>query len=170
MPVGINEGTQTFITSTTSGTEVIPHQVVNSGTVGVVSNLTNGTVRVSVGTIVGGTVGNLDFGTVDTFYRHPDEFATVVNIASSSLGTVKAAVAGSIIYVTGMAISVQAASNVEIASGGTSTPIAGTFFFAGSGGAMLNFNPPLRTASGSALVFKQSSTTGLTITASGYVD
>lgn len=120
------------------------------------------------------TVSNVTNGSVDTLgigRRHADEFATVVTSGTSTLGTIRAAVAGSVIYVTGLIISVQAASNVEIASGGTSTPIAGTFFFAGSGGAAITpIDPPLRTASGSALVYKQSANTGLSITAVGYID
>ena len=87
------------------------------------------------------------------------------------MGTIRAAVSGSLIYVTGMVISVQAPSNVEIASGGTSTPILGTLFFAGSGGvAAMPFDPPIRTASGSALVYKQSANTGMSITVVGYID
>ena len=139
---------------------------------GTLTNLVSGTINaLAAGTITGGTLGNLNFGTVDTFYRHTDEFATVVTSGTSTLGTIRAAVAGSVIYVTGLVISVQAPSNVEIASGGTSTIIAGSFFFAGSGGAaLMPINPPIRTASGSALVYKQSANTGMSITTVGYID
>lgn len=163
-------------------------QNIVGGTIGeitTVSNLTNGTTRISFGTITTGTLQNLVSGTVNALAsgtitagtvltygnRHADEFATVITSGTSTLGTIKAAVSGSAIYVTGLIISVQAPSNVEIASGGTSTLITGSFFFAGSGGAaLLPLDPPLRTASGSALVYKQSANTGLSITAIGYVD
>lgn len=168
MPVGINEGTQTFITSTTNGTEVIPNSAINGGTL---AALTNGTVRMSVGTLTTGTLQNLNFGTVDTFYRHPDSFATVVSTGTLTLGTIKAAVSGSQIFVTDLIISAGSATNVEIASGGTSTPITGTLYLNANGGAVMNFKTPIRTVAGSALVFKQSSAISpLSITAQGYVD
>lgn len=149
-----------------------------AGTIGTVANLNNGTVRISVGTITTGTIQNLVSGTINSGTvealtigrRHADEFATVISSGTSDLGTIRAAVSGSAIYVTSMAISVGSASNVEIASGGTSTPIGGTFFFSANGGAMLNFDPPIRTVSGSALVYKQSANIPLTITATGYID
>lgn len=150
-----------------------------AGTIGTVANLNNGTVRVSVGTVTTGTLQNLVSGTINSGTvealnigrRHADEFATVVSSGTSVLGTIRAAVAGSAIYVTGMVISVQAASNVEIGNGGTSLPILGTLFFAGSGGAVaMPFDPPIRTSSGSALVYKQSANTGLTISCVGFVD
>lgn len=139
------------------------------GTIDEVSqaNVTVGTFSADV---PGGTIDSLTFGTVDTYYRHPDEFATTVSTGTSTLGTIKAAVPGSVIYVTDVKISVQAASNVVIASGGTSTPIIGTNFFAGSGGMVSNYVTPARTASGSALVYKQSSNTGMSIDVTGYVD
>lgn len=121
-----------------------------------------------------GTIVNLNNGSIDALNigrRHADEFATVVTSGTSTLGTIRAAVTGSVIYVTGVVISVQAASNVVVASGGTSTPILGTLFFAGSGGvAAMPFDPPIRTASGSALVYQQSANTGMSITAVGYID
>ena len=181
----INEGTQTIIhTVTNAGTQIqvvkldagVGTAVLNwGGTIPTVANLTNGTVRISVGTITTGSlsqVAMVNAGTMQTFgQRHADEFATVVNSGTSVLGTIRAAVAGSVIYVTSCVISVNAASNVEIASGGTSTPIAGTFFFAGSAGAAVTpIDPPWRTASGSALVYKQSANTGLSLTVTGYID
>lgn len=136
------------------------------GTINTVASLTNGTVRISVGTIVAGTVDTLNIGR-----RHADEFATVVSSGTSVLGTIRAAVSGSAIYVTGLIVSAGSASNVEIASGGTSTPIVGTMFFNANGGvAAMPLDPPVRTASGSALVYKQSANTPLTITAVGYID
>src|SRR3990167_1377296 len=123
MAILITQGTQTSVyTKTNAGTDV---QVVKldvgsgtaladfGGTIVAVNNLVNGTVRVSLGTIVGGTIGNLNagtitslvFGTVDTFYRHPDAFATIVSNTGTALGTVKAGVSGSAHYITDMVIS-----------------------------------------------------------------
>ena len=198
MALTVNEGTQTDVYSVANaGTEIpIVKLDIGGGTavsdfggtlpvVTTVANVTNGTVRVSVGTIATGTLQNLVSGTINALaagtitngtvqiigIRHADEFATVVTSGTSTLGTIRAAVTGSAIYVTGLVISVTAASNVEIASGGTSTLILGSLFFAGSAGAVLMpIDPPLRTASGSALVYKQSANTGLSITAVGYVD
>lgn len=119
-----------------------------------------------VGTLVSGTVESLNIGR-----RHADEFATVVTSGTSTLGTIRAGVTGSAIYVTGIVISVQAASNVVIGNGGTANPILGTLFFAGSGGvAAMPFDPPIRTSAGSALVYQQSANTGMSITTVGYID
>lgn len=134
---------------------------VEGGTIGEVSNLATGTIA---------AVTNVTFGTIDTFYRHPDGFATTVSSGTSTLGTIKAAVSGSVIYVTDITVSAGTATNVEIASGGTSTPIIGTLHLADNGGAVMNFVTPARTASGSALVYKQSTDGPLTITCNGYVD
>jgi hypothetical protein len=87
------------------------------------------------------------------------------------MGTIKAGVGGSSIYVTSAIISVNAASNVVIGNGGTNLQLLGTYYFAGSGGAVIApINPPVRTGAGSALVYKQSTDTGMSITAIGYVD
>lgn len=190
MAVSINQGTQTSIKTTTDSGAEIQHVRVDGGTsiisvgtisklpsdgtvtqVTTVSNLTNGTVRISVGTVSGGTLQNINFGTIDTFYRHVDEWATTVNTGTNTLGTIKPLVSGSSIYVTDFIVSAGSATNVEIASGGTSTPILGTLHFSANGGAVMNFRTPIRTAAGSALVYKQSSAISpLTITAQGYVD
>lgn len=112
-----------------------------------------------------------DLNGLSMFGRHQDEFATTINTGTSVLGTIKPAVAGSQIFITGLFISVATATNVEIASGGTSTRIAGTYFLNQNGGVALTpINPPLRTAAGSALVYKQSADNGISITAVGYVD
>jgi hypothetical protein len=165
MAVTITQGTQTNIKTTTDSGAEIQHIRNDGGTVALVSNLTTGTVaRV-------GTVLNVTFGTFDTFYRHPDNFATTVNTGTNVMGTIKAAVSGSAIYVTDLIVSAGSATNVEIASGGTSTPILGTLHLSANGGAVMNFNTPIRTVSGSALVYKQSTAVSpLTITCNGYVD
>lgn len=185
MAIAINEGTQTTVlTATAGGTEVqVVRLDVGAGTaasnfggtittvdsVTSVANLAKGTVS----SVEGGTVAevtNVNFGTVDTFYRHPDAFATVVSSGTSTLGTIKAAVSGSQIYVTDLVISAGTTTNVEVASGGTSTPIMGTVHLYTNGGLVSNFSTPLETASGSALVYKQSVDGPLTITCQGYVD
>ncbi len=121
-----------------------------------------------------GTVDKINSGSIDILAigrRHADEFATVISSGTSDMGTIKAAVSGSVIYVTGIIVSVGSASNVVIASGGTSTPVIGSMFFNANGGvAALPFDPPIRTASGSALVYKQSVSGPLSITCVGYVD
>ena len=142
--------------------------------------MANGTVRVSVGTIVTGTLQNLVSGTINSGTveslnigrRHADEFATVVSTGTNTLGTIVAAVSGSAIYVTGIAISVGSASNVVIGNGGTSLPILGTLFFnANAGIAYTPIDPPLRTTAGSALVYQQSAAiSSMTIQAIGYID
>lgn len=159
-----------------------------------VTNLTSGSVRVTVGTITvlpdlpGGTIDaitkvvNLETGTITRLeggtvvvdaisFRNPDEFTATISSGTSDLGTIKPLVSGSAIYITDLIVSAGGATNVEIASGGTSTPIVGTLHFAENGGMVApNFKTPLRTASGSALVYKQSADGPLTITATGYVD
>lgn len=188
----MNEGTQTDVYSVlSSGTEIpIVKLDIGGGSaisdfggtlpvVTTIANLTNGTVRISVGTVTTGTLQNLVSGTINSGTveslnigrRHADEFATVVTSGTSTLGTIRAAVTGSVIYVTGLVVSVQAASNVEIGNGGTANLIGGSWFFAGSAGiALTPIDPPLRTSAGSALVYKQSANTGMSITCLGYID
>ena len=196
MAVTINEGTQTDVyTVVNAGTEI---QVVKldvgagtaiadfGGTITAVNNLANGTVRISVGTITTGTLQNLISGTINaiaagtitngtilTFgLRHADEFATVVSTGTNTLGTIRAAVSGSAIYVTGIVISVGSASNVVIGNGGTSLPLLGTLFLnANAGIALTPIDPPIRTTAGSALVYQQSAAiSSMTIMAVGYID
>jgi hypothetical protein len=186
MAVTINEGTQTDIYSVANaGTEIPIVKIdIGSGTatsdfggtilaVNSVANVVKGTVT-SAENIVKGTITRVEGGTLvvdNVSYRHPDEFATQVDTGTSTLGTIVAAVSGSQIFVTSMTISVGSATNVEIASGGTSTRIAGTFYFNANGGAQLEYDPPIRTVAGSALVYKQSSLISpLSITATGYID
>ena len=160
MAVTINEGTQTSIKTTDSGGN-IQHVRADGGTVGVVGAGTLNTL---------GTVGNLNFGTVDTFYRHPDRFATVVSSGTLDMGTIKPGVAGSSIYVTDLIISAGTTTNVMIGNGGTGLFLVGTLHFSTNGGAVMNFKTPISTSGGSSLVYKQSANGALTITATGYVD
>lgn len=179
MSVNINQGTQTAIATDTVGT--VNYQVVKldvgasglssafTGTLGAVTNLAAGTVTaLAKGTISAGTINT---GTIDAISQlPPNAWGTVVSGGTSTLGTIKAAVAGSVIYVTHMIVSVGSASNVVIASGGTSTPIGGTYFFNANGGIVdTPINPPLQTTSGSALVYQQTANGPITITAGGFV-
>lgn len=155
--------------------------VLAAGTVTSVANLAKGTVtRVEGGTITNLISGTINSGTVvnnggtvitDHYtFRHGDKFATVVQSGTSTLGTIKPAVSGSAIYITDLVVSVGSASNVNIASGGTSTPVLGTLFLNANGGAVMNFVTYPATAAGSALVYKQSADTPLSIWCAGYVD
>lgn len=68
-------------------------------------------------------------------------------------------------------MSVESAGRVSIASGTPTVPLIGTMTFAANGGlAAMPISPPMRTVSGSALVFNQSGTGVIGIFASGYVD
>lgn len=190
MAITINEGTQVDVyTKVNAGTEI---QIVKldvgsgtaiadfGGTITAVNNLANGTVRISVGTVTTGTLQNLvsgtiNSGTVDSLNigrRHADEFATVVSTGTNVLGTIRAAVSGSAIYVTGLVISAGSATNVEIGNGGTANPILGTIYLNANGGlALTPIDPPLRTSAGSALIYKQSTAISpLSITCVGYID
>lgn len=190
-----NDGGTVGVITTVGALPDLPGGTVDLVTgVTTVTNLTSGSVRMTVGTVTvlpdlpggtidsvtaiaglpdlpGGTVDVIAAGTVDTVgIVHADKWSAVESSGTSVLGTIKPAVSGSVIFVTDLVISALAATDVEIGSGGTSTPILGTVSFAANGGMVSNFRTPLFTASGSALVYKQSADTGLTITANGYVD
>ena len=164
----VNVGTTLTMASDDISSVHFPRVKISVGADGAAADWagTIGTVA-QMGTLISGTVESLNIGR-----RHTDEFATVVSTGTNTLGTIRAAVSGSAIYVTGLVVSVGSSSNVEIASGGTSTPIAGTFYFNANGGiALTPIDPPLRTASGSALVYKQSAAISpMSITCVGYID
>ena len=169
--ITINEGTQTGIYATSVGgtqTQVVRIDIGSGttpaefgGTISRVTDLLKGTLT---------SVTNLAFGTVDSFYRHPDGFATVVSSGTSTMGTIKAGVAGSAIYVTDLVVSAGTATNVEIGNGGTNLSLIGTLHLNTNGGAVMNFRSPIFTSAGSALIYKQSANGALTITCQGYVD
>lgn len=186
MPIAINEGTQTTVNTTLVGgteTQVIRLDVGSGttaaefgGTITAVANLAKGTITKVEGGTVGlvtrtGNVGTIESGTVDAISQlPPNNFATVVTTGTNTLGTIRAGVAGSVIYVTDLIISVGSATNVEIGNGGTANNIAGTFYFNANGGvAMTGLRVPLSTSAGSALVYKQSTGGPMSITALGYV-
>ena len=189
--IRINEGTQTPLQADVVGTINYPTFKLDVGaagasalfanTLGTVQNLNQGTITalakgtISVGTfaMTTGTLaaGTIFVGTMDSVSQlPPNSFGTTVSTGTNVLGTIKAAISGSQIFVTDLIVSVGSASNVEIASGGTSTPIVGTMYFNANGGIISNFRVPIATVAGSALVFKQSSAISpLTITAQGFV-
>jgi hypothetical protein len=183
--VKVNEGTQTTLqTIAVGGTEtpVVRLDVGNGASgalfTGTLTNLGKGTItKVEGGTLGALAVGTITAGTVDALtigLRHGDEFATVVTGTGTATGTVKAAVSGSAIYVTGLVISAGTAADtrVGLSSGtGTLNNVLGTLCFGSNGGlCAMPINPPLRTTSGSALVWSQAGTSNVTITAVGYVD
>lgn len=182
MTVQINEGTQTTVnTVAVGGTETqVVRLDIGAGTVAgaFTGSLANIGAIHTAGTLSGGSLANVgvvhNAGTIASVpaigARHADAFATVISSGTSTLGTVKPAVSGSAIYVTDLIVSAGTATNVTLASGGTSTPILGTLHLATNGGAVMNFVTPPATASGSALVYKQSTDGPLTITCQGYVD
>ena len=174
----ITAGTQTNIQTDLVGTTNYQIVKIDRGVAGA-SSLFTGTLDAvtSVANIVKGTVtalgnGTIGAGTVQTYgLRHADAFATVVSTGTNVMGTIKAGVAGSIIYVTDLVISAGSATNVEIGNGGTNLPLLGTLHLAANGGAVLNFNTPLATGAGSTLVYKQSTAISpLSLTVLGYVD
>jgi hypothetical protein len=169
MAVQITQGTQTAIYSKLNGGTEIQVVKLDIGSGTSVADF-GGTIT-EVGNLVKGTVTVLTAGTVSNIgLTHANAFATTVSTGTLTLGTIKPAVSGSVIYVTDLIVSAGSATNVEIGSGGTSTLIVGTLFLAANGGAVMNFRTPLSTVSGSALVYKQSAAISpLSITCLGYV-
>lgn len=180
----INEGTQTTIqTILVGGTETSVVRLdqgagttssLFSGTLGAVTNLAGGTVGiVTAGTLTALGIGTIATGTTtDLGLIHPSEFATVVSGTGTATGTIKASVSGSSIYVTGLVIGAgTGTADVGLSSGTpTSNNVLGTLQFLANGGlALTPINPPLRTTSGSALVWSQAGTSKVSITAVGYV-
>ncbi len=92
-------------------------------------------------------------------------------MTGTATGTLRAAVAGSQIFLTSLIVSVESAGRVSVASGTPTIPLGGTWTFAANGGiAAMPLNPPMRTVSGSALVFNQSGTGVIGIWGAGYID
>ena len=183
MAVKVNEGTQTEIqTILVAGTETPVVRIdqgagtassLFTGTFGAVTNLAGGTLtRLNGGTLTALGIGTISVGTVLTIgLRHGDEFATVVSGTGTATVTIVAAVSESAIYVTGIVVSRGSATNVVVASGTPTVPRLGTLHFNANGGIVaLPFNPPIRTQSGSALVWAQSGTGPVDINAQGYID
>jgi len=140
-----------------------------TGTLGAVTNLAGGSVIVTGGTINTGTVFAKTLGTE---VNPANEWTAISTGTGTATGTVKAAVAGSVIYVTGLVISGGTnATQIGVSSGTPTIAILGTMSFAANGGlALTPINPPLRTTSGSALVWSQNGTSNVSITAVGYVE
>src|SRR3990167_1141854 len=163
MAMKINEGTQTSIYSELlSGTE-IPKFKLDIGAAGASSAFTGTLGTVNTGTIFAQTIG--------TELKPTNEIATAVTLTGTATGTLVAASSGSINYVTTLIVSVESAGRVSIASGTPTSPIIGTMTFAANGGLMAApINPPIRTASGSALVFNQSGTGVIGLYVGGFTE
>ena len=173
--VKINQGTQTTVQTVAVGgteTQVVRLDIGSGATAGEFGGTINRVTDLLKGTVTTvSSVSNLVFGTIDTFYRHPDAFATVVTTGTNTFGTIKAAVAGSAIYITDLIISVGSTTVVEIGDGTVgATDIIGSLSFAQYGGMVCNFRTPVKTSSAGTLVYKQSVGCPLTITCNGYVD
>ena len=186
MSLIVNEGTQTTVYSDQLGGTEVPIVKLDvgaagvssafTGTLGAVTNLVGGTVtRIGGGSIVatGGTIntGTVFAQTIGTELKPTNEIATAVTLTGTATGTLAAASAGSIHYVTTLIVSVESAGRISIASGTPISPIIGTMNLGANGGIMAApINPPLRTASGSALVFNQSGTGVIGIFVGGYTE
>lgn len=180
-PIGVNQGTNTFVPGDSVGTTVYPVMKLDvgaagassafTGTLGAVTNLAGGTVTaLAKGTISAGTIDVLSSGTVDSVSKFPpNPWGTTVSTGTTTLGTIKAAVAGSAIFVTDLIVSAGSATTVVIGMGGTSTPLIGTLSLAQYGGFVSNFRVPGSVTSGSALVYQQSVGCTLSVTATGFV-
>ena len=162
----ITEGTSTNIAADTVGTTNYQKVKLDIGAAGA-SSLFTGTLG-AITNLAGGTI---TAGTMDTISQAlPNNWQTTVTTGTSTLGTIKAPIAGSAIYVTDLIISVGAGTtDIVIGDGGTSTPLIGTSTFTAFGGLVSNFRVPLKTTAGSALVYKQSAGQTLSITAIGFV-
>lgn len=125
------------------------------------------------GTVTAGTVntGTINTGTVDSISQLPPNFfGTVINTGTNLFGTIKAAVTGSVIYVTDLTINMGVVGGtVAIYNGSTGAPLAGTFIFNQNGGLVQNYRVPLQTTSGSALTYQQQGTASLSINVQGFV-
>lgn len=176
MAIQITQGTQTNIyTKLNAGTEIgVVKLDIGSGTAisdfgGTLLALNN----LAAGTVTALSKGTVSTGTVDSISQlPPNSWGTTISTGGtggSNLGTIKAAVAGSQIFVTDLIISAGTVTTLVIGNGGTSTPLVGTLSFATNGGLVSNFRTPLATTAGSALTYQQSVANTLTITAYGFV-
>ncbi len=177
----VTQGTQTAVAGDAIGGtqfQVIKLDVGGAGLsspfTGTLLELTNqvaGTITaLAKGTISTGTINSLQAGTIDTVSQFPpNTWGTTITSGTSTLGTIKPAVAGSAIFITDLIISAGTTTTLVIGAGGTSTPVIGTLSFAQYGGLVSNFRVPGSVTSGSALVYQQSANNTLSITASGFV-
>jgi len=170
----INQGTQSPIPANLVGTANYPVVKIDVGASGSSvpwqGTVTVGTNALTVGTINSGTIGVLSLGTVDAVSALPiNVWGTTVNIGTSTIGTLKAAVGGSSIYITDLIVSAGTQTTFALHNGGTANPIFGTVSFAQYGGVTSNFRTPLFGSSGSAITYIQSANGTMSITASGFV-
>jgi len=171
MAIQITQGTETTVQTVAVGgteTQVVRLDVGSGATAAEFG----GTIR-DVANITKGTVTQLDklvAGTVDTVgFVHATAFSTTVTTGTTTLGTIKAGVAGSTVYLTDVVVSVGSATTLVIGNGGTNLPLLGTLSFTANGGMVGNFRTPVFGSAGSAIVYQQSVGCPLSITANGYV-
>lgn len=181
----VTQGTQTGIPIDTVSGTTYPISKIDVGNIGS-SVPWQGTVRVSVGTMAAGTVntgtinagtinsatvsgGTINLGTVESVYLQPNgAWTSTINSGTNTLGTLKAIISGSSIYITDLIISVGSASNVAIFGGATTNVIAGTYNLGNNGGLVSNFRVPINGQNGSAITYQQSVSQPLSITATGF--
>ena len=183
------DGVSSAFTGTIGAVTNLAGGTVGILTAGTVTNVASGSVVVTNGTIGAGSIvtfgydgatnralltntrGGLFVQTLGTEVNPPNEWTASGNLTGTATGTIKAAVTGSVIYVTSLIVSVESSGRVSIASGTPISPIIGTMNFNANGGiAAMPLNPPLRTTSGSALVFNQSGTGVLGYWAAGFTE
>lgn len=142
-----------------------------TGTLGAVTNVAGGTIGVlTAGTITGLSKGTISTGTVDAISQFPpNQWGTNVVTTGSALGTIKAAVAGSAIFITDLIISAGSTTSLFIGMGGSSTPFMANINLGATGGFVSNFRVPGSITSGSALVYQQTVPGTLSIYATGFV-
>lgn len=162
----VNQGTQSPIPADLVGTTNYPVMKLDVGNLGS-SVPWQGTVTVGTTPQV---VGTVNLGTVDAVSALPiNAWGTTINTGTSTLGTLKAAVGGSTIYITDLIVSAGTLTTFALHNGGTANPIFGTTSFAQYGGVSSNFRTPLFGSVGSAITYIQSANGTMSITAQGFV-
>lgn len=141
--------------------------VVKAGTIGLV-----GTVP-GIGVLADGTIKkitNLAGGTVEAVNMpHSDDFGAVGTLGGTATGTIKALVSGSAIIVTDLMISSEGAATVIIGDGTPTSRLAEIFFPSGANTPITGLLTPIKTTSGSALVYSTGGGTAA-VTATGYIN
>lgn len=167
----ITQGTQTGIPIDTVGGTTFPISKIDVGNIG--SSIPwQGQVTQTVGTQNVGTMntGTINTGTVDTVSQTvPNAWATTVNSGTSTFGTLKAGIGGSVISITDLVISMSSAGTVALYNGGTANPVFGTFYFNANGGLINNLRVPVAFTSGSPVTYQQVGNTQTSIFAAGFI-
>jgi hypothetical protein len=175
----VNQGTQTQLANDVVGTNTYPSSKIDIGAAGVsvpwLGQITSGTITqlppVAITTIASLAAGTITTGTVDSVSQLPlNSFGTSINTAGTAFGTIKAAVAGSSIYITDLTISMSVVSGtIALYNGANSNLLAGSWAFNANGGLVNNYRVPIQGLSGSALCYQQQGTASVGITAQGFV-